>query len=132
MNFKEFLSTFDKNLSEIKSIEKTPKDGCLKTLELCDGQLTQLKKHVLLNAFKSKDEEIHFFKYVKPYILSERMFYQYKLQYLVGFPVIDIDNQRNYILKLLNNRERFIKKHYDLKMYIDYGYTNSDECIVLK
>lgn len=132
MNFNKFLSSFNKNLTEIESAGNNPKDGCIKTLELCDSELTQLKKHVLLNAFKSIDEEIHFFKYVKPTILSERMFCQHKLQYLVGLPVIDIDSQKNYIIKLLSNRDRFIKKHYDLKMYIDYGHTGSDELYFLR
>ncbi len=132
MNFNEFLISFEKEIIEIKSAGKDPKESAIKIIEFCDSRLTLLKKHVLLNAFKSREEEIHFFKHVKPAILSECIYYRNKLQYIVSFPVIDTDSQKNYILKQINNRERFIKKHYDLWMYLDSGSTNSDELFFLR
>lgn len=132
MNFNEFLISFEKEIIEIKSAGKDPKESAIKIIEFCDSRLTLLKKHVLLNAFKSKEEEIHLFKHVKPTILFESLYYRNKLQYLIGFPVIDIDSQVNYILKHISNRKRFINKHFDLWAYLDSGNTNSDELFFLR
>ena len=50
----------------IRLEQLTPLDRLKESLLLTSGKINEIKKEVLQNGFSSADEEIHFFKFVKP------------------------------------------------------------------
>lgn len=132
MDFKLTLISFEDEINKIKSLENNPKKQAISIVEFCDTQLATLKKQVITHGFKSNEEEIYFFKHIKPIILSEQIFYQKMIRYILDCPVINIDSQKYFILKLNRNKDKFIKKHQDLSIYLDSGNTTSDEVFFLR
>lgn len=55
---------------------------CEKAIEIILKSLENLKKHVQKRQFKSQDEEIHFFKDLKPQFVSKLIYYNkiYKIE----------------------------------------------------
>lgn len=127
MNFYKIVSSFEKELTVIEKTEINSTDLSTKIIELCETKLTLLRKQVLLKGFNSQAEEIEFFKHIKPVILSTSLYHKCKLQYHFDLPPIDKSHQKKFILKEINNKKKFLNKHYDLSVYIDSGLTYSDQ-----
>lgn len=132
MNFKQFLISFENEINEIKIGKNSQKNQALAIIELCEAKLVSLKKHIFLNGFQSHEDEIHFFKHIKPIVVSEHIYYQEILRYILDFPIIDTDVQKLFIHKQIKNKDKFIKKHLDLSMYMDTGCTTSDDLFFLR
>src|SRR3954471_17441012 len=84
--------------------------------------LSEVKENVLKNEFKSIDEEIHFFKYLKPVIVSKLIYYNaiYKIE-------TKKPNDKKAIKKYLNGELRKLKRYFDnnLEFYKYYRTNNS-------
>lgn len=132
MNFKQFLISFENEITEIKLRESNQKTQALEIIDYCEAQLISLKKHMLSNGFQSHDDEIHFFKHIKPIVLSEHIYCEEVLKYIFKFPSIDSETQRVFILKQIRTKEKFILKHQDLLIYLDTGCTTSDNLFFLR
>src|SRR5690606_24562605 len=76
--------------------------------------LTDLKKFVLKNDFRNLEEEIHFFKYQKPVIVSKLVYYNaiYKIETRKPYGAKRI---RKYFTKELNKLKRFFDNNLDFK-----------------
>jgi len=132
MNVYQILNNFEREVSIIEASNSKPRDESIKLIKLCQNKLAILKKLVLFNEFNSLDEEINFFKNIKPVILSVYFFHTCKLKYLVGLPSIDKNQQIKFILKEINQKKKFIKKHYEFSVYIETGQTSSDHIYFLR
>ncbi|OIP52362.1 MAG: hypothetical protein AUK33_01115 [Flavobacteriaceae bacterium CG2_30_34_30] len=132
MNIRQFLISFENEITEIKLRESNQKTQALETINYCEAQLISLKAHILSNGFQAPDDEIHFFKHIKPIVLSEHIYCEEVLKYIFRFPSIDTETQRVFILKQIRTKEKFILKHQDLLIYLDSGCTTSDNLFFLR
>ncbi len=84
--------------------------------------LSEVKEYVLKNGFKNIDEEICFFKYQKPNIVSKLIFYNaiYKIE-------TKRPNDKKAVKKYLNEELRKLKRYFDnnLEFYKYYRTNNS-------
>ena len=76
---------------------------------LCRMALDELRKLVIKTDFENEKEEIHFFKHVKPQLLSKFLFY---------VRLVEIETQRNhtsrkYQIKYLKQMLRKLEKYFD-------------------
>lgn len=84
--------------------------------------LTEVKKYILNNGFKDINEEIHFFKYQKPTIVSKLIYYN---------AIYKIETKKPYgakpIKKYLNAELKKLKRYFDnnLEFYKYYRTSNS-------
>ena len=84
--------------------------------------LSEVKKYVLNRGFKNMGEEIHFFKYQKPTIVSKLIYYN---------AIYKIETKKPYgskpIKKYLNDELRKLKRYFDnnLEFYKYYRTNNS-------
>lgn len=84
--------------------------------------LSELKEYILDKGFKNIDEEIHFFKYQKPAIVSKLIYYN---------AIYKIETKKPYgakpIKKYLNDELKKLKRHFDnnLEFYKYYRTNNS-------
>jgi len=53
-----------------------------KAIEVILAKIAELKKYILKSGFKNHQEEIHFFKYIKPQFIAKLIYYNaiYKIE----------------------------------------------------
>src|SRR5690554_5250929 len=93
--------------------------------------LSDLKEHVLKRGFKNADEEIHFFKYQKPVILSKLIYYNaiYKIETKKPYGAKPI---RKYLNKELKKLKRFFDNNLDFYKYYRSNNSFLDEKMFLR
>ena len=111
--------------------------------------LSEVKEHVLKRGFKNIEEEIRFFKYQKPVILSKLIYYNaiYKIETKKPYGAKPIRKYLNKELKKLkrffdnnldfykyyrsNNslldEKYFVRGRHDIKLWLDTYYFQSDQ-----
>ena len=111
--------------------------------------LSEVKKYVLNRGFKNIDEEIHFFKYQKPAIVSKLIYYNaiYKIETKKPYGAKPVRKYLNKELKKLkrffdhnlefykyyrsNNSyvddKFFVRGNHDIKLWLDTYYFESDQ-----
>ena len=88
--------------------------------------LRKLKGHILDNDFRNQDEEIHFFKEVKPVFLKELIYFT-ELFYIESNKPVASDNiVRDYYFLSLNRIRLFFERNQWLYIYHRTGRTNLD------
>lgn len=89
--------------------------------------LAKLKEHILSYSFKDEEEEIRFFKNVKPMFLQELIFFE-ELYYIeLNRPLGSISEQEDYLLKALEGIRIFFERNRLLYAYHRTGKTMYDE-----
>lgn len=114
---KFYNETLNKLENEIKELEIETNFSVQKietAIKFIIHSLTDLKKFVLKNDFRNLEEEIHFFKYQKPVIVSKLVYYNaiYKIETRKPYGAKRI---RKYFTKELNKLKRFFDNNLDFK-----------------
>ena len=122
---KFYTETLHKLETEINDLE-IETDHSIQRIEAVIGIilkcLSDVKKYVLNRGFKNIGEEIHFFKYQKPTIVSKLIYYN---------AIYKIETKKPYgskpIKKYLNDELRKLKRYFDnnLEFYKYYRTNNS-------
>ncbi len=122
---KFYTETLHKLETEINDLE-IETDHSIQQIEAVIGIilkcLSEVKKYVLNRGFKNIGEEIHFFKYQKPTIVSKLIYYN---------AIYKIETKKPYgskpIKKYLNDELRKLKRYFDnnLEFYKYYRTNNS-------
>lgn len=122
---KFYTETLYKLETEINDLE-IEADHSIQRIEAVIGIilkcLSEVKKYVLNRGFKNIGEEIHFFKYQKPTIVSKLIYYN---------AIYKIETKKPYgskpIKKYLNDELRKLKRYFDnnLEFYKYYRTNNS-------
>jgi len=91
-------------------------------IKLIIQSLSDLKEYVLKNGFKNTDEEIQFFKYLKPAIVSKLTYYNavYKIETKKPYGE---KQTKNFLTKELNKLKKFFDNNIDFYKY--YRSNNS-------
>ena len=93
-----------------------------KAIELILSKTAEMKEYVLKTGFKNQQEEIHFFKYQKPAVVSKLIYYNaiYKIE-------TKKPNGAKAIRKYLNDELKKLKRYFDnnLEFYKYYRTNNS-------
>lgn len=124
-NFKaEIKGIENEKLSELSSVEL-----CIKISRRCMQNLRlELRKH----HFKSTEDEIYFFKHIKPSIYSKIKFFSKLYQFLLARPQGSIKKQRNFIDAEIEKLQRDYKKNLDFVKYYREGSTYLDRYYFLR
>ncbi len=122
---KFYNETLNKLENEIKELEIETNFSVQKietAIKFIIHSLTDLKKFVLKNDFRNLEEEIHFFKYQKPVIVSKLIYYNaiYKIETRKPYGAKRI---RKYFTKELKKLKRFFDNNLDFYKY--YRSNNS-------
>lgn len=121
-NYNEILQKLEREIRELE-IEV---DGSIQRIEdvihLIVNSLSEIKEHVIKKGFKNINEEIHFFKYQKPAIVSKLIYYN---------AIYKIETKKPYgakpVRKYLNDELKKLKRYFDnnLEFYKYYRTNNS-------
>jgi len=100
---------------------------CITLLDLCDATLQKMKDQVLEKGFESLNDEIRFFKEVKPKILSVkfacRTLMEYEFERVINQEIDVAELQQHYLNKMHEKFNRFR----DFRYYVSSSSCNRDE-----
>ncbi|MDE5492561.1 RteC domain-containing protein [Elizabethkingia meningoseptica] len=120
--YDEISDKLEISISELEIEVDCPIKKIEGAIHLIIHSLSELKKYVLKNGFKSLEEEIHFFKYQKPVIVSKLIYYNsiYKIETKRPY-----GNKRikKHFTKELKKLKRFFENNLDFYKY--YRSNNS-------
>ena len=131
----QFTSRLKKEVDEeIEQIEHSEISSMTKSLEasrVLKKAYNQLKEFTLSYNFQSEEEEILFFKEIKPR-LCFRLIYYRKLYNIELDRPSGIDKQREYLSEILNDINRYNHKRLDFIRYYRSGSSSFDSLYFLR
>jgi hypothetical protein len=109
-----------------------PLERLSQCLLLVQGALQKLKHHIKEHSFKDQQEEIYFFKKVKPgfYCLMIYTTEMYTIE--TGIPIADKQNQRNFLKNELRYIERYLNKYAFQYQYYKFNATELDHLYFIR
>jgi hypothetical protein len=115
---------------QIEQISLVQPDVLLRNSEIIsfiEALVIELKQYVLKYKFESINEEVEFFKTIKPVFISQLLFYKglFKISLFESFH--DSDARINYYRKQLRTLKRFMIKHEEFYHYALSNSTDLDE-----
>jgi len=130
-----FTSRLKKEVdAEIEKIENSKVNLMTKSLEasrVLKKAYNELKTFVLSHTFQSEEEEILFFKEIKPR-LCFRLIYYRKLYNIEMDRPTGTDKQREYLIEKLNDINRYNHKRLDFIRYYRSGSSSFDSLYFLR
>jgi len=120
--YKRVIDDLDNKINELTVDQDNSLASYEKVIELVLNNITALKKHVLKNGFKNEQEEIYFFKHIKPRFIAKLIYYNsiYKIETKKPF------GGEKTIRKYLNLELSKIKRYFDNNLeFYKYYRTNS-------
>lgn len=89
--------------------------------------IEQLKVYVVEYVFKDMEEEIHFFKEIKPLFIKELIYYTELFYIETNKPVGSAEVIKTYYASCLHRMQVFFERNQYLYLYYRTGRTNHDE-----
>ena len=124
------ITSYAQSLEEkLKVILGTSSDDLVtlgKALTEIRGVIGQLKAFTISYRFESREEEIHFFKQVKPVFLSQYYFHKRKFEILLFDAFRDEKSRLENYQRILRKLERFARKNRAFYQYCLSGSSDLD------
>ena len=120
--YNETLHKLELRISELEIEKDSSMERIEAVIKLVAKCLSDVKEYVLKRGFKNVDAEIHFFKYLKPVILSKLIYYNaiYKIETKKPF------GGEKAIKKYLNRELEKLKRYFNNNLdFYKYYRTNS-------
>ena len=120
MNVSTYSEIVDKLDKELLVIDWGKEDVLIaaeNAIGICSYALIELQKIVIENGFKNQEEEIHFFKCVKPKVYSKFLYYSKILKIEAKCPFGTIEARKNYFEKEIEALERYFKENLEFYHY---------------
>ena len=104
----------------------SPQQLAERNVQIVQGHLNDLKRRVLSATFDSSEEEILFFKRIKPRFHSQLIYYYKVLQILLRWPPAGRESVTLFLHYQLDKLSHFFNKHLSLYEYYRSGATYLD------
>jgi hypothetical protein len=98
----------------------------IQSIHACREILSKMSKLVIDSSFKNDDEEIHFFKNIITYPLSQLIYFSKIRTLEIEFPKVNFVEQKKYIKKKMNRVNKFYIYNVDFIQYIVEGKSHFD------
>lgn len=113
---------------ELNAIEENnTKFKAFKAATICQVYLEKLKKYMEKNPFSTLEEEIYFFKVIKPKFQSKLIFYLKWHDIVTRKIVTDKEASIKYYKKECRKLKRFLKENIDFQIYFRSDQNHFDE-----
>ena len=96
-----------------------------KAVGLCSSALLELRVYVDQYDFKTREEEIHFFKVTKPYVLTKYLYYSKILQLEAKFP--DPADHKRHLKRMIAEARRYYRDFPEFYLYYRSGSNHLDD-----
>ena len=116
----------DQKIREIESRGDNVLQRSLAAAELLEDAFHRLKGFISAYEFADMEEEISFFKEIKPQIFCHLIYYRKVFNLEMNRPMGSLDAQAEYLTKELDHISDYISKRLDFYRYYRSGSTNRD------
>ena len=116
-----------KQLNEITLNDKYPAEEYRTSILLCKKAMAKLKNYISSYSFENIEEEIHFFKTVKPQFYSKYIYFINIYNFTIQRPLGGDEILKDYISFELANLKRFFDHNQAFYQYYRSGPTQMDE-----
>jgi hypothetical protein len=119
--------TLDAELNQIDIEESDIITKAQKSIIVIESKISILKKFIEKHKFQSPQEEIHFFKEIKPSIFSKLIFFTKVFNIELRRPIGSINTQVKYYQNELQKIETFYFENIEFHSYIRNNMTEFDD-----
>src|ERR1700741_2515849 len=124
--FDEINASLIQNLAEVDFEQHEPCLSAAIKSNLFKKALIELENSAVNHSFTSVEEEIAYYKQVKPRIEAEAIFYGKQEIILANFPIGSYSIKRAYLKKQLHKLFLFFSSHSQMFNYVRRGLTAND------
>lgn len=126
------LDEIEKQIKKIERDEINEITKSTRILKFLESILAELKKFIVKYDFKSEEEEILFFKEIKPKIVSKLIYYMSVHKIEVNRPKGSCSTIENYLLTELDLLKHFFDCNIEMYYYYRTGGTHFDKIYFLR
>ena len=120
------------DLEQLSFSSNQPLDKLTGALRLIRQSLSKLKEDMEAHPFKNAQEQINFFKYVKPSFYQWQIYYTEFYTIETGFPIGDTEKQIAYLAQELRYIERFFQQYAFLYQYFKLNANELDNLYFIR
>jgi hypothetical protein len=114
-------------LAQTDDLPGTQLAGLSKAIDICNDGLRQLNELVVQNPFTSTEDEIAFFKTIKPPFVAELVYYAKLYHIHQHWPPGNEDLHKEYLCKSLSQFQQFYEDNFIFSLYWRTGRTDKDQ-----
>lgn len=122
-NYKNSLKLIEKKENELISFEPLTIEKSLEMIQFLKKTLTDIKTELLLIGFENSNEEVFFFKNIKPIILGKLIFYNKIYRIETNCP-INAFNKNEYYLEKISELNKEYEKYFRNNDFYKYYQAN--------
>ncbi|RFZ85093.1 tetracycline regulation of excision, RteC [Mucilaginibacter terrenus] len=122
-----YYSALENQLNEISTNGEPLAEKYKASIILCKKAMAKLKSYISSYSFESVEDEIHFFKEVKPQFYSKYIYFISVYNYLMKRPTGAEDHLKEYINSELADLKRYFDHNGAFYQYYRSGSTQMDE-----
>jgi hypothetical protein len=121
-----FYSALENQLNEVSINGESLSDQYKTSIMLCKKAMTKLKNYIASYSFENTEDEIHFFKTVKPQFYSKYIYFINIYNFLMQKPLGSEEIVKDYINYELADIKRFFDHNHAFYQYYRSGSTLMD------
>lgn len=122
-----YYNALENQLNEVSANGETLAEQYKASIILCKKAVAKLKSYISSYSFESIEDEIHFFKEVKPLFYSKYIYFISVYNYLMKKPTGAEDHLKGYINSELADLKRYFDHNAAFYQYYRSGSTQMDE-----
>ncbi len=123
----ELYRKMKETLEQISSSSGNTLQRAEQSFRVVQDALSQLKEYIVSYTFKDDDEEIQFFKEIKPMFLRELIFFEELYHIELNQPISSAEELKGYFSKVLAGLATFFERNKTLYAYYRTGKTIYDD-----
>ncbi|WP_127127952.1 RteC domain-containing protein [Pseudoflavitalea rhizosphaerae] len=116
-----------KELAEVGNASQEPLVVARLSIDICVGVMKQVKEYILTNEFPAVEQEIDFFKKIKPSFQCRLIFYNDVFEILLKKPQFSKEETARYLNREFQKLKEFHKNHLDFSKYYRSGASDLDQ-----
>ncbi|MDR1610663.1 MAG: RteC domain-containing protein [Candidatus Symbiothrix sp.] len=128
-NLKESINT---NIQDIELSENDISQKSLKIIQVLEKAFEELKTFIADYTFKDDQEEIHFFKEIKPQLFSQLVYYNKVYTIEMRMPTGSCNDKKFYLESIQGRIKYFFDMNFDFYLYYRSGNTHLDKYYFLR
>lgn len=121
-----FYSALENQLNEISTNGETLAEQYRASIILCKKAMAKLKNYITSYSFESLEDEVHFFRVVKPQFYSKYIYFISVYNYLMKRPTGAENHLKEYINSELADLKRYFDHNAAFYQYYRSGSTQMD------
>lgn len=125
--FKQIVSSLQAKIRKLDSSDDNFQNWILAAINLCASAYNELRDSLVKNGFNSTEEEIQFFKVIKPNVLGEYLFYSKLFEIKTKIPVASVKKQKKFLRSMIFQGQQFFKENNEFYQYYRSGSDHLDD-----